>query len=65
MTYEKAKRVQWHLGIAFCRTLRNIRVHIKLISFEDMQMLLSFFNCSIEALPKRFYTAVAKGCSAI
>ena len=64
MTYEKAKRVQWHLGIAFCKTLLNIRVHIKLISFEDMQMLLSFFNCSIEALPKRFYTAVSKGWSA-
>lgn len=65
MTYEKAKRIQWHLSIPFCRTLRNIRLHINLMAFDDLQAMLSFFNCELAHLPKRFYRAVTKGCSVV
>ncbi|MFA5553490.1 MAG: hypothetical protein WDA68_02900 [Phycisphaerae bacterium] len=65
MTYEQAKRVAWHLNIPFCKTLRNIRVHIRLVSFDDLRLLLSQFNCSLEELPKRFFGAVKKGYSVI
>ncbi len=58
MTELEEKRVQWHLKVAVCRTLRGIRTHLSLISFDDLRLLMRFFGCELGEIDYRMYHGI-------
>jgi hypothetical protein len=56
MSYEEKKnRVEWHLNVPFCEILGNIKIHLALIGYEDLQLIMQVLHCSIEDVVEKFW----------
>jgi len=60
MTAEEKKLVEWHLDIPVCRILTGIKIHLRLISISDTQLLCRYFNCSVTELTENFWAMMKR-----
>jgi len=55
------KRIQWHLDVPVCRTLRGLRTHLGFINMGELWQLAYHLECdSVESLTKKMW-AMIKG----
>ena len=55
MTAEEKKRVDWHLNIPACRVLRGVKLHLSLVSIDELVLLCRHFACGIGELTDRMW----------
>jgi len=60
MTGPEISRIEWHLEVPVCRTLRGTRRHLELIGIRDLALLCRWFGCSAVEITERLW-AWAKG----
>ena len=60
MTEPETKRIEWHLGIAVCRTKRGVRTHLGLTSMDDLKLLCRQLNCGANEIVDRMYAVINK-----
>jgi len=54
------ERVNWHLRVAVCRTLRGIRRHLSVFPLEDLALLCRYLNCSVENIDFVMFEMIKK-----
>lgn len=52
------KRIQWHLSTPVCRTLRGVKTHLRLISFDDLRLLMTYLNCPLNDLVDKVWSRI-------
>src|SRR4030042_845543 len=55
MDNEEEIRVTYHLATPVCRTMHGARVHLALISYDDLGLLCRSFGCSVEEIASLFW----------
>jgi len=55
MTDKEKNRVKWLLGSPVCEILRGVKIHLSLLSIDDLVLLCKYFNYSIAELVERFW----------